>query len=103
MPPETENRVSVYGHGSAGIQNLTSCLGSFASKSLVLGLNSVLASGAQCPLRGHTETNRADSEEEEGAILLSHPLHFLWVQSFLWRHLIQAVPGLSLKSGNSEG
>lgn len=67
-------------------QNLTSCLGSFVSKSLVSDLNTVLASGARCPLQGHTETNWADSEE--GAILLSHPLHFLWVQSFLWRLLI---------------
>lgn len=99
MPPEKENRGHVCGRHSAGIQKLTSCLGSFGSKSLVLDLNSVLVSGAQCPLWGHVETRLT----QEGTLLLSHPSYFLWVQRFFWRLFIQVVPGFSLNSlENSE-
>ena len=67
-------------------QSLTSCLGSFVSESLVSDLNTILASGARCPLQGHIETNWADSGRSR-PVESSTPLP-VSVQSFLWRLLI---------------
>lgn len=58
------------------------------SKLLVSDLNSVLASGVQCPLQSHIETRLTQRKDPP---IDSSP-HFLWVRSFLWRPSIQVVP-----------